>query len=444
VTSRTLATRLVPRVGASVGSRDPGTRSLVRNSLSLVVTTLVTSGLGYASWILVARFLDPATVGLASAVISFSTVVSLATHLGVGPLLIRRLPAVEGRPEWLASLVSALLVSSGLTGLAGLGLGILAVRCGWFAGVFEHTLGFTLSVVGAVVWTALNVVQYAFTAVRRSELTLVANLAVSGSKCLLLVPLLLVVEGPVSVLLAWTLSATVGLVVALVRLLPRTGMPLRRDLLRFRCSVGALREGTGHHLTSLGGSLVPWLLPPLVAVRLGAEANGFFYLTWMVGSILFAAAPAVSSALLAEGAREGSDLHGKLRTSGALVAILIVPPGVLLFVGSEWVLRLFGPEYPGVGSTLLRILAVAAIPDAVTSLIVGVFRVKGWVWRSTVLNVGMAVTAVGLAWTLGPRHGIEGVGLAWLVAQTLGAVLFMPSLVKAVSRGLHHPAHRLC
>ena len=138
MTSRTLATRLVPRVGASVGSRDPGTRSLVRNSLSLVVTTLVTSGLGYASWILVARFLDPATVGLASAVISFSTVVSLATHLGVGPLLIRRLPAVEGRPEWLASLVSALLVSSGLTGLAGLGLGILAVRCGWFAGVFEQ------------------------------------------------------------------------------------------------------------------------------------------------------------------------------------------------------------------------------------------------------------------------------------------------------------------
>jgi O-antigen/teichoic acid export membrane protein len=276
-------------------------------------------------------------------------------------------------------------------------------------------------VVGCAAWSVMNVLMYTFVSLRRSELLSLQNVAISLFKLAMLGGLALaVLGGPVSILLAWAGSATVGCVVTLAWQLPRAGVSPGRP--RFvRPGLSGLRSAAGHHLTSAGGVLTPYLLPPLVAALLSPADNAYFALTWLMGSLFFIVAPAVSAALFAEGVR-GSDLPATTRRAARLVALLLVGPAVGMVVAGRFVLSVIGEDYAREGYLLLVVLVVAALPDAVNNLAVGIYRATGRLARSATLNLAMAaVTLVGTV-VLAPRAGIVGVGYAWGAAQLLGVL----------------------
>ena len=74
--------------------------SLVRNSLYLMASTVVTAGLGYVFWVLAAHAFTSQEVGIGSAVISLCSTAALLTYLGSSAMLIERLPASEHSSEW--------------------------------------------------------------------------------------------------------------------------------------------------------------------------------------------------------------------------------------------------------------------------------------------------------------------------------------------------------
>src|ERR1019366_56291 len=92
--------------------------SLVRNSLYLMASTVVTAGLGYIFWALAAHAFTSQEVGIASAVISLCSTAALLTYLGSSALLIERLPASERSSEWTTILVRVGLVTAGATAVA--------------------------------------------------------------------------------------------------------------------------------------------------------------------------------------------------------------------------------------------------------------------------------------------------------------------------------------
>jgi len=61
------------------------------------------------------------------------------------------------------------------------------------------------------------------------------------------------------------------------------------------------------------------------------------------------------------------------------------------------------------------------VPDAITNLYVPVLRVRGRLRASGTLTMGMAAIAVAGAWAVAPAGGLTAVGIAWLVAQSLGS-----------------------
>jgi ADP-heptose:LPS heptosyltransferase/thymidylate kinase len=96
---------------------------------------------------------------------------------------------------------------------------------------------------------------------------------------------------------------------------------------------------------------------------------------------------------------------------------------LVAFLGGHLILSTFGPSYSLYGYTLLTVLVLSAIPDAITNVYVSVLRVqKRFVWAA-LLNLGMAAVALGLAWYLLPQMGIVGAGWAWLIAQTAGTLV---------------------
>lgn len=75
---------------------DKNNNTILINAGSLIGTTAVTSGLGFAFWWVAARIFSTEAVGLASATISTMTLLGSFSILGLGTLLMGELPKQRG------------------------------------------------------------------------------------------------------------------------------------------------------------------------------------------------------------------------------------------------------------------------------------------------------------------------------------------------------------
>ena len=180
-------------------------------------------------------------------------------------------------------------------------------------------------------------------------------------------------------------------------------------------------------MTSAGGILIPLLLPVLVVFRLGVTQNAYFYITMMIGAVFFMVSPSVAQAVFAEGVRMHSDLRSVVAKAFRMIAVLLAPAIVVMIAGGRFILGLFGASYAAAGYGLLILLAVSALPDAVSNVAVVIFRVTQRLGYSTVLNLSILMMTLVGAWVLMPLMGIVGVGVAWLGAQTIGAIGSLPA-----------------
>ena len=184
----------------------------------------------------------------------------------------------------------------------------------------------------------------------------------------------------------------------------------------------------GHHFIQVGAQLPMCLLPVLVAIRLSTTANAYFYVTWMVGGIFFLISPSVAQSLVAEGGHDPAAFAQRLRSASRMLVVLLAVPMVVVFFGGHLILSTFGHNYAAHATSLLRILVIAAIPDAFTNIYVSAMRVCDRLGRAAALNISMGCGAIGLSWVLLPGMGIAGAGWAWLIAQSVGAVVALIDL----------------
>jgi O-antigen/teichoic acid export membrane protein len=109
-----------------------------------------------------------------------------------------------------------------------------------------------------------------------------------------------------------------------------------------------------------------------------------------------------------------------------VIAVMLAPAMAIMIVGGRFILGLFGASYASAGYGLLVLLAISALPDAVSNVAVVVCRVTQRLGYSTTLNLAILVMTLVGAWVLMPPLGILGVGVAWLGAQTVGAIASLP------------------
>jgi len=413
----------------SVVARD----SLARNSVLIMATTVGTSGLGYLFWMLAARGLPPPAIGTATALISAGTVVSMVSNLGIGHMFIQRLPAGDVA-AWSRTVSGGLLL--GCASTAGTALAAAVVLPGLAANFafLAGPAGGAALLGTAVALTASTLLDYVFVADRASHGMLWRNLALAAGKVLALLGLTgCGLHTAAAVLLAWILPS-----IAVTGYTLRSGLPRLRPGCRLRLAglgaeLPAVRAAlTGHHLINLCQAGPSALLPVLVTARLGTAANAHFYVAWMTASVLFMVSPAVASAFYAE--RSNAGRSATLPRAAAVVLVVMGGPALLLFLGGGWILGLFGAGYAA-GATLLKILVLAAVPDAITNLAVAHWRSLGAFRRCLRLNLLMAVACLALTWLWLPAGGIEAAGTAWLVGQGAGAVAVGCVAARAWSAG---------
>jgi O-antigen/teichoic acid export membrane protein len=166
------------------------------------------------------------------------------------------------------------------------------------------------------------------------------------------------------------------------------------------------------------------LMPLVVTAVAGPAANAGYALAWAVSLPLYAFAASIGMSLVLHGSREGASLPD-LERKAALQGARVLLPSVLVAVAlAPEILTLFGSGYSAAATTVLRLLALSAVPYFVLTLAISVARIERRLGPAVVAWAAQALLALGLAAPLVSALGVTGAGVAWFASQcTVAAVV---------------------
>jgi len=388
---------------------------LYRNSFFLMANTVVTSGLGFFFWMVVARFYTEAEVGWGAAIISSISLLTILSVPGFGAALIRFLPKAEKPQDMINSCLTisgAIAVVLAVIFVAGLDIWSPAL-----AFIKKNIIFAAAFVFFVLAQTLFGVLRSVFIARRRADFDLYRNSVFSLLKIPLPIFLVLFFH-TFGIAASWGIAAAVALAVTLFFFVPRV-QPHYRPVPGLNPGVigGMWRYSASSYLARLFSAAPALVLPIMVVNLLGAEQNAYFYVAWTVAALLFAIPAAVAHSLFAEGAHFEGELWGNVAKSLKFAFVILVPAVILVLLLGKWLLLLFGEGYSASGLLLLRILCVSSLFAGVTSIYTTTLRVE-----DRMRELGLVTGFITLATLLGsyfimPQAGLVGIGYVWLAVQ---------------------------
>ncbi len=397
---------------AAVFPRDP----LLRNGHLLAISSLVSAGLGSVFWVLATHWYDDEVVGVSYSALSMTLLLASIGQLNLSDFLVRFVPSAGHHTRRL--ILVCYTVSAVVSAVVAMGFLLLVP-------VVAPGLGFLLTPVTAACFVAATAGYAVFvmqdgalTAVRRPGWVVGENVIFACVKIGLLGmgAALALFSG---ILLSWVGALAVALVVANFVLLRRAVPAHAREATEARRPARALRYAAADYAGSLFRMAAYTVVPLMVLNNLGADQSAYFSLAWIVGYVLYLVARNLGSSLVVEAVSNPERLvehtvrmlrHTGLLLGTAVALVVLLAPRILSF---------FGPEYAEHGTTLLRLLALSALPNIVVSLAIDVWRARRRLRWAVGVQIVMCVLVLGLTKLLLPTLGIAGAGVAWLVTMCL-------------------------
>lgn len=395
---------------------------LLKATINLILNTGLTSLVGFLFWKVVSYYYpNISDVGQATTLVALAGVASLVATSGLSPYILLSL-SNKGNGVDFAKEISAYKLLSGLTA------GTLALFASLSLSGFNEfswmqspyiILGVALL---AGVTAAANILDSSLIAIGDSSYVPLKNLTISLSKTALLfiITLATFFTAAMSVIYA-TLIAT--LVVSLL-ILNKVTQNVLTNYKTIKRVLKDIRYSYGYHqLTTLGQALPPLIVPILITGLAGTGESALFSIAWLVGSLFFTISPSVANALLSDASNIGDkQVRGRFGKALILVSGLLVPAALVAFFLGNWILGLFGSDYQN-AAPLLILLAIAAFPDAFTTLSVALLRLKSKLKVAMALNLSMGIITVSLIGLLFNSLGLESVGIIWIAVQSVGALI---------------------
>lgn len=409
---------------------------LLRSAYSLILNVVVTSVLGLGFWIAAARMFAPSTVGRDGALVSAMILVSTICAMNLGSGILRFLPISKLDPARvvLGAYAATILVS----GVGATAFVLVAPRL--LDGYSFLTRDTTLAVVyvfAVTAWGVFALQDAVLTALRRAPWIPLEN-AVFGVLKIAALPILLAAGSLHAVFIAWVIPVVLLLIpvnyLIFFRAIP--GRPDVSDELspieRFgrRGLAGFLAND---YLAAIFIQASTTLLPVLVVAFLGSSQGAFFYMPFTIISAFDLLFISVAASMTVEASMAGDRLSELARETVRRFGGVLVAGVLVMVAGAGLILLPFGSAYVDGGGALLRMLACASVFRAIIGLYSAICRVQGCAGRVLAVQAAVFVLVVGLT-VLGRSHGLEGVGLAWLVSNGLVACAVTPATVRVLRR----------
>jgi O-antigen/teichoic acid export membrane protein len=280
-------------------------------------------------------------------------------------------------------------------------------------------------IVGTALWNVFVLEDSVLAGLRRARWVPVENVSYSVVK-LVLLALFASAGWSIGIFVSWVLPAAMAAVVitALLVYKLRDGAGVKRDdALEMPSLRRSVRLSVGNQIGLLAIVGASSLMPVLIVNELGAAPAARFYAAWTIGSVLPLVASSFSMSLTVEGARSGRATGRLVREAIIGTCAVLVPIVIVIVLTAPWLLGLFGKSYSDDATTVVRLLALAAIPNVVVGVSQGVARIRDRVGIIAASQSFIAVLTIGVMAVLLRPLGIAAGGIAWLVGQTVGAAI---------------------
>jgi O-antigen/teichoic acid export membrane protein len=397
---------------------------LVRNGYALVLNAALTSILGFVFWILCARMVSKAELGMGAALISALFTLGGLAQLNIGNMLNRYL-AISGNKAARLIALSYAVAGSIAAILAFTFIALsnqLAPSLSFLAQSPSTAFAFAAIV---IVWTLFSLQDSVLSGLRKSVWVPLENSLYAIAKIgFLLLPGSFVILGS-SVFTAWTLPLLIIVVatnlLVFLRFVPtlasqsgqRNTAVAFKDVLQF---FGWDYIGTTATMLTYGAAKL------IVLNIAGPSGLAIYHLAWTVAFSLYLVGFGMSTSLVAEGAVDEERV--RTLTSDTLVHMLVVllAGAILLTAAAPVIMAMFGNEYKVESVPLLRLLVLSSIPGCLISIYLAVARLKRHLTMLAIVQFALLLLLIALGIPLVHLWGATGMGIAWLSANVIVAL----------------------
>lgn len=388
-----------------------------------MASTGASAGLGLVFWVVAAHLTQPTEVGRASAEVSAMTLLAMLAQLNLVNVYTRFLPRSGGNARR--------FVLRGYTACFSIGIVISAVFVllgGSHRIISPGSWHVPLFVVSVGLWTIFVLQDSVLTGLRSAKWVPVENSAFAAGKLLLLVPFAGL--GAAGIFLAWALPVVPAILgvnfFLFARRIPghiresagRSEFPQWRTLRNFVIA---------EYASSLVSGCASYLIPVIVVASLGAAAGAYFYLPWLIGTVMEALLWNVSTSYVVEAGYQRDQLKRLLDQAARLAVSALLPIVVILVAGAPVVLTVLGHGYSTHGATLLRLVAISVVPMSVTVLFQTFMWYEGKLWKLVGVQAARIALFFALTLSLMSHFGIEAAGIALLVTHGITALFVLPA-----------------
>jgi O-antigen/teichoic acid export membrane protein len=399
------------------------------NAFYLMLSTFVLGVSGFAFWAIVTRTYDTTAVGLATTLLSVSSLLSLLGLVGFDTTFVRFLPRSNRKNDYINSgFIVTILASFGLA----ISLAIILPMILPGLAVLGDPLVF-ISFVFFTIVTALNVLTNAiFLAYKQARYILIINASFSAVKIIL--PFLALGHSAGSIFAIAGLAQLFGLVLSIIWMQRKFGYKmspiLHVDTLR------VVRDFSASIYVSNTLSLLPpTILPLIILYHIDAKNAAYYYMAFTIANVLYTIVYGSMQSVLAEGSHDETALRSHIVTAAKLITALLLPATLVILVFGDSVLTIFGAEYATKASPLLQLLAIGALPIAAYSALSTIFKISKKLLPIICMNAASALIVLGLSnWWIS-SFGLVAVGWAWIIGNVVACCIGVLFLIKNKRRG---------
>ena len=182
-------------------------------------------------------------------------------------------------------------------------------------------------------------------------------------------------------------------------------------------------------------------MPILANVILGSEQAAYLYATWSVAGFLFYVPIALATALFASGARDAGTFVMEFRFTLRYALLICTAANLAILLLGGWVLKIFGTDYAANGRTALTFMCLGGFGLIIKDHHVALARVTGTVGREAILIGALGIGELVGAAIGASRGGLTGLGLGWLAAVVVEALVCGPLVWRAYRGRFDVAAH---
>lgn len=401
--------------------------SLHKNAFYLMLNSVIGGFLGFIFWIVVAKYYSTSDVGLASAIISTASLLAMLSNLGFNMSMVRFLAGTKNRSQDLinstftiAGVFSIILAFIFIVNVGVLSPALTALKLNYI-----YAVGFALFTFSMVIVT---IQDYIFIAKKRTEYILVKNL-ILGTK--ILFPILFVTFGAYGIISSFFLSYLLALILGIFLLIPKIIQSYLPALtIKKNIADEILHFSFGNYIAMVLDNLPSLLLPIIILNLVAAEEAAYFYITWMIASLLYTVPKSVTTSLFSEGASDEIGFKNDVYKSIKSIMVLTIPTIILFFLLGDRILMMFGKDYSVNAIRLLELFAISTIPLAINQVYFTIKRIEKNMGSVIKMNALISIGTLGISYYYLPTHGLVSIGVAWLITQTLVSCLVVKNVLK--------------